>query len=78
MPLPRRRTTDTWRGLTIAPENRCSPYSSGDYPYPESVEDQIVAELGGRETAKLGLGSEASAMACHSGPPRIRGRFSGA
>ena len=38
---------DTWRGLTIAPENRCSPYNAGDHPYPESVEDRIVAELGG-------------------------------
>ena len=39
--------TDTWRGLMIAPENRCSPYNAGDYPYPQSVEDRIVAELGG-------------------------------
>ena len=38
---------DTWRGLRIAPENRCSSYNAADYPYPQSVEDQIVAELGG-------------------------------
>ena len=28
----------TWRGLTLAPEVRCSPYDSGDYPYSQSVE----------------------------------------
>ena len=38
---------ETYRGLTIAPEHRCSPYSSDDYPYPQSVEARIVAELGG-------------------------------
>ena len=36
-----------WRGLEIAPENRCAPYDSGDYTYPQSVEDQIIAQLGG-------------------------------
>ena len=35
-------------GVTIAPENRCSPYDSGDYSYPQSVEPQIVAQQGGR------------------------------
>ena len=38
---------ETYRGLTIAPEHRCSPYSPDDYPYPQSVEARIVAELGG-------------------------------
>ena len=38
---------ETWRGLTVAPESRCSPYDPGDYPYPQSVEDRIVAQLGG-------------------------------
>ena len=38
---------ETYRGLTIAPERRCTPYSSDDYPYPQSVEAQIVADLGG-------------------------------
>ena len=36
-----------WRGLVIAPENRCSPYDSGDYPYPQSVEARIVNVQGG-------------------------------
>ena len=40
-------TAETYRGLTVAPEYRCAPYSSRDYPYPQSVEAQIVAELGG-------------------------------
>ena len=39
--------TSTWRGLTIAVENRCSPYDSNDYRYPQSVEAQIVADMGG-------------------------------
>ena len=37
----------SWRGLVVAPEQRCSPYDAADYRYPQSVEDQIVAELGG-------------------------------
>ena len=39
---------DTWRGLVVAPEHRCSPYDRGDYPYPQSVEREIVASMGGR------------------------------
>ena len=35
-------------GITIAPENRCSPYNADDYSYPQSVEPQIVAQQGGR------------------------------
>ena len=39
---------DTWRGLIIAPENRCSPYDKkSQYPYPQSVEDIVVANMGG-------------------------------
>ena len=34
--------------ITIAPENRCSPYNAGDYSYPQSVEPQIVAQQGNR------------------------------
>ena len=36
-----------WRGLTVAPENRCSPYDSDDYRYSPSVEPRIVEALGG-------------------------------
>lgn len=36
----------TWRGLRIAPENRCSEYDRGNYPFPASLEEEIVAELG--------------------------------
>lgn len=36
----------TWRGLQIAAENRCSEYDRDDYRYPSSVEDEIVAEMG--------------------------------
>ena len=37
----------TWRGLVVAEENRCSPYDGDLYPYPASVEDEIVQRLGG-------------------------------
>ncbi len=39
---------DRLNGLTVAPENRCSHYNSDDYSYPQSVEPQIVARMGGR------------------------------
>ena len=36
----------TWRGLRVAPEFRCSEYHASDYSYPQSVEVQIVENLG--------------------------------
>ena len=39
---------DRWLGLAIAPEHRCSPYDQTDYRYPQSVEAEIVASMGGR------------------------------
>ena len=30
--------------VTIAPENRCSPYNRSDYSYPQSIELRIIAE----------------------------------
>ena len=39
--------TETWRGLVVAPEYRCSPYDKEqDYPYPQSIERDIVRGLG--------------------------------
>ena len=39
---------DTWRGLVVAPEHRCSPYDKErDYPYPQSIERDVVRRLGG-------------------------------
>ena len=39
---------ETWRGLTVAPEHRCAEYDKKrDYPYPQSVEQDIVRALGG-------------------------------
>ena len=52
-PTPEPTATSTpeptlmWRGLVVAPENRCSPYDSDDYAYSQAVEERIVAELGG-------------------------------
>ena len=37
-----------WRGLTVAPEQRCAPYDRDDYPYSQSVETRIIASMGGR------------------------------
>ena len=42
------RGAESWQGLTVAPENRCSPYHRSLYPYPQSVERQIVASMRGR------------------------------
>ena len=45
--LAHHASAETWRGLTVAPESRCSPYDKKrDYPYPQSVERDIVRELG--------------------------------
>ena len=37
----------TWRGITLAAENRCSPYDPDEYRYSPSVEPRIVAAQGG-------------------------------
>ena len=36
-----------WRGLAVAPEERCSDYESDDYRYSPSVEPRIVEAQGG-------------------------------
>ena len=36
------------RALTVASELRCAPYDPGDYRYPSSVEQQVVARMEGR------------------------------
>ena len=36
-----------WRGLVVAPEERCAPYDSSDYRYPQTVEAEIIKRLGG-------------------------------
>ena len=46
-PEPTAAATVTWRGLVLAPEDRCSSYDPDDYPYSQSVEAQIVADIGG-------------------------------
>ena len=38
--------SETWRGLVVEPEQRCSEYRGGEYCYLPSVEPKIVAELG--------------------------------
>ena len=34
--------------IVIKPEHRCSPYNRDHYAYPQSVEDSIIARMGGR------------------------------
>lgn len=38
---------ETWRGLVVAPEHRCSPYDRArDYSYAQAIERDIVRRLG--------------------------------
>ena len=38
---------ETWRGLVVAPEERCAPYDrKWDYPYSQTVERLIVERMG--------------------------------
>ena len=46
-PSPTAVSANLWYGLEIAEENRCSPYDADDYPYAQSVEARIVADMGG-------------------------------
>ena len=46
VPALHAQPSETWRGLVVAPEYRCSPYRSDDYHYPQSVEPQIVRSMG--------------------------------
>ena len=45
-PTPTNTPTPTFP--QIAPEHRCSPYNPDDYSYPQSVEPQLVNQMGGR------------------------------
>ena len=38
---------ETYRGIEVAPERRCSPYDPDHYAYPQSVEQRIVDNLDG-------------------------------
>ena len=37
----------TWQGLRVTPEQRCSAYNADDYSYPQSVELDLIANMGG-------------------------------
>ena len=39
-------SAETWHGLVVAPEHRCSPYQRSDYRYSQSVKQRIVALIG--------------------------------
>ena len=41
-------SAETWRGIVIAPEYRCSSYEADDYSYSQSLEARIVSGLGGK------------------------------
>ncbi|MCY3812633.1 MAG: HNH endonuclease family protein [Gammaproteobacteria bacterium] len=40
-------TAETWRGLAVENESRCSVYEAADYSYPASIEREIVEQQGG-------------------------------
>lgn len=42
------QANERWQGLVVEPENRCAPYDKKDYPYSQSVEDDIVESMSGR------------------------------
>ena len=44
---PSVQSAPMWRGITVAPEDRCSDYESDDYHYSPSVEPRIVDAQGG-------------------------------
>ncbi len=44
---PPAQPSGLWRGITVAPEDRCSPFDSDDYRYSPSVEPRIVEAQGG-------------------------------
>ena len=82
---------ETWNGLTVQPEHRCSFYDRAHYPYPRSVEREIVAAMGGhvygpytgrhfrsmRETdiEHVVAVSEAHDSGLCAAGPTVRGRF---
>ena len=45
--LPCHGAPSTWRGLIVAPEERCSPYNANDYSYPQSLKAELVEMWGG-------------------------------
>ena len=45
--LPSSAVAQEWRGLVVAPEERCAPYDASEYYYPQSVEPRIADSLGG-------------------------------
>ena len=47
-PQPATAASGTWNGLTVAPEQRCAPYDRSQYPYPQSVELDLIRAMGGR------------------------------
>ena len=45
--LPNSAVAQEWRGLVVAPEERCAAYDASEYSYPQSVESRIADSLGG-------------------------------
>ena len=39
---------ETWRGIRVAEEHRCSSYERSDYRYPSSIEARIISSQTGR------------------------------
>lgn len=47
-PAPTPEQSASWRGLTVAPEVRCTLYDSADYRYSQDLGRAVIAGLGGR------------------------------
>ena len=56
--------------ITIQPENRCSPYNRDAYPYPQSVENGIIARMGGRIYGPYT--GQTFSSPCEPGQPAVR------
>lgn len=37
---------ETWRGLVVAPEDKCTPYEEEDYRYPQSLKQKLWLAIG--------------------------------
>ena len=57
---PPTQAVAAWRGITVAPEHRCSPYDSDDYRYSPSVEPRSSRNSAAPTVPTRARGSKAS------------------
>ena len=49
---------ESWRGLVVEPENRCSPYKASAYRYPQTADTMIVERLGWKVDKRRKIGGK--------------------